>query len=107
MATEHMSVVHTNGKTVFFQFYDQSADKRFDFDDDTWQASPTTPKLAATEQPEMGDADESLYTAGTDLSDMNSTSVGLTIVVQAVDDLATDEVIATDAMIVADGVRTG
>ncbi len=107
MATEYMSVVATAGKIVFFQFYDQGADKRFDFDDDTWQATPTTPKLAAAEQTEMGDANESLYTAGTDLSDMNSTTTPKVIVVQAVDDLGTDEVIATDMMVVANGTRTG
>ena len=103
MATGYFSVMHTNGKTVYFQFYDAAAVKFFDFDDDTWQAAPTTKKLAAAEQTEMGDADESLYTASTDLSDLNSTSTPLNVIVQAVDDLGTDELISTSEMVITAG----
>ena len=105
MATEYFSAIHTNALSVFFQFYDQAADKRFDFDDDTWQASPTNPKLAATEKTAPGDANESFYVASMDLSDLNDTGTPLTIVVQAVDDLATDEVVTTEEMRVANGER--
>lgn len=106
MATEQIAVSHTNGKTVFFRFYDIVQDKRFDFNDNTYQTSPVNEKLAATEQTEMGDANQSLYTASIDLSLLNSTRTTAFIIVQAVDDLATDEVILSFEMKVTNG-KTG
>ena len=107
MATGYFSAMGPAGKTVYFHFYDPATDKRFDFGDDTWQASPTDPKLAAAEQTEMGDADESLYTANTDLANMNDTSTAMEVIVQAVDDLATDELIGTSAITVINGDVAG
>jgi len=108
MATEYFSVVHTAGKTVYFRFMDPSDGTVFDFDDDAWEvnlAACTTPKLAATERTDLGDADESTYVAGTDLTDMYNTAAAKQFVVQAVDDLATDEVIATAGFLVSSGTR--
>ena len=105
MATEYFSVKHTASKTVYFRFYDPSQDKLFDFDDDTWQAAPVDPKLAATEKTDMGDADESLYVASYDLSTLHSGSTAKMLVVQAVDDLATDEVITEEEILIAAGLR--
>ena len=108
MAIEYFSVVHTAGKTVYFRFMDPSDGTVFDFDDDTWEANLaacTTPKLAATERTDLGDADESTYVAGTDLADMYNTAAAKQFVVQAVDDLATDEVIATAGFNISSGVR--
>ena len=105
MATEQLYVRHTAGTTVFFRFYDISQDKRFDFNDNTWQASPVNEKLSAAEQTEMGDADESIFTASVDLSLLNSGASVAQIIVQAMDDLATDEIIGDAEMIVLNSER--
>lgn len=104
MATEIFSAKHTAGKTVFFRFYDPVQDKLFDFDDDTWQASPVDEKLAATEKTAMGDADESLYVASQDLDDLYSTVAPRELIVQAMDDLAMDEIISEESFWITDGV---
>lgn len=105
MATEYFSVRHDSSKTVYFRFYDASQDKLFDFDDDTWQASPVNAKLAATEKTAMGDADESLYIASVDLADLYNSATPRELVVQAMDDLATDEIIQEAEFWVASGER--
>lgn len=108
MATEPFSALATAGRTVYFRFMDLANFKVFDFDDDAWEvnlAACTDPKLAATEKTDLGDADESLYVASTDLSAMNSTTTPMTIAVQAVDDLATDEIMGTEEMTVVSGTK--
>lgn len=100
--TEFFEAKHTSGKTVYFRFFDpaQGAGANtftFDFDDDTWEATLAAcadPKLAATEKTDMGDGDESIYVASANLVNFNNTATPLAVVVQAVDDLATDEVIS-------------
>jgi len=104
MGTEIFSVKHTAGKTVFFRFYDPVQGKMFDFDDDTWQVSPTTPGLAAVEDTNFGDADESIYvTAATSLTNMYNSAAPRELIAQAVDDLATDEIITEGGFIVSSG----
>jgi len=108
MATEYFDVKHMAGKTVYFRFFDPSNSKVFDFDDDAWEtnlAGCADPKLAATEKTDMGDADESLYVASYDLATLYSGSAVKSLIVQAVDDLATDEVIAEEELLIASGVR--
>ena len=104
-------VKYSNAKTVYFRFFDpaQGAGANlytFDFDDNAWETSlagATTPKLAATEKTDAGDADESLYVATTDMASMNNTATPLEVLVQAVDDLATDQVISEQACWVVSG----
>ena len=111
MATVVFSVLHTDGKTVYFRFFDTAQGARanlypFDFDDNAWEttlAGCTTPKLSAAEKTDAGDADESLYTASTDLANMNSTTTPLRVTAQAMDDLGTDELIATMEFMVVSG----
>ena len=108
MATEYFTVKHTAGLTVYFRLFDPSNSKVFDFDDDAWEANLaacTDPKLAATEKTDPGDADESLYVASYDLATIYNTATAKAFVVQAVDDLATDEVIAEDEIWVYEGAR--
>ena len=107
MATERFSVDHTAGKTVYFRFMDAS-DKIFDFFDDTWKANLaacTDPKLAATEKTDFGDADESTYVASLDLARLYNTATAKMFHVQAMDDLATDEIITTDEIWIYSGAR--
>ena len=108
MATEPLSIVHTASKTVFFYFLNALTDEVFDFNDNSWKANLgacTTPKLAATEKTDFGDSDESLYIASTDVANMNATSTAMFIAVQGWDDLATDAIIGTEEMVVANGLR--
>ena len=108
MTTEYFSVKHTAGKTVYFRFFDPSDSTVFDFDDDEWEANLAAcadAKLAATEKTDMGDADESLYTASYDLATIYNTAAAKMFIVQAVDDLATDEVIGEDELWVFEGSR--
>ncbi|HUU99257.1 MAG TPA: hypothetical protein VM487_26285 [Phycisphaerae bacterium] len=108
MATEYFSVVHTASKSVYFRFMDPADGTVFDFDDNAWEANLaacTTPKLAATERTDLGDADESTYIAGTNLTNMYNTAAAKQFLVQAVDDLATDEVIATAGFSISSGYR--
>lgn len=110
MATEYFTVMHLASKTVYFRLFDPSNDEVFDFDDDSWKANLaacTDPKLAATEKTDFGDADESLYTASDDLSDVYSTATAKMFIVQAVDDLATDEIIATADIWIMSGAVIG
>ena len=109
MATEYFSVVATAGRTVYFRFFDPSDSTVFDFDDNVWEvnlAACTTPKLAAVEKTDLGDADESLYVASSNLTNMYNTATAKEFVVQAVDDLATDEVIATESFQILSGAIT-
>lgn len=108
MTIEYFSVKHTAGKTVYFRLFDPSNSKVYDFDDDAWEANLaacTDPKLAATEKTDMGDADESLYVASYDLATIYNTAAAKMFVVQAVDDLATDEVITEDEIWIWSGER--
>ena len=109
MATEYFSVKYTSGNTVYFRILDPSNDKCFDFDDDTWVATvaaAVNPKLSATENADFGDADESMYVASVDLSDIYSDTTRKTFIVQAIDDLATDEIISAVEIIIAAGAST-
>ena len=111
--TEFFEVKHTAGKTVYFRFFDTSQGAgvnvyTFDFDDDAWETSLgacADPKLAATEKTDSGDADESLYVASTNLATMYNTAASKRFVVQAMEDLATDEVIAEAELWITAGVR--
>jgi len=108
MATEYFMVKHLAGLTVYFRLFDPSNSKVYDFDDDSWEANLaacTDPKLAATEKTDMGDADESLYVASYNLATIYNSATAKSIIVQAVDDLATDEAIAESEIVVASGVR--
>lgn len=108
MATEPFSIVHSAGKAVFFYFLNALTDEVFDFNDNSWKvnlAGCVAPKLVATESGDLQDADESVYLASTDLSNMNATSTSMFIVVQGWDDLAVDAIIGTEEMVVANGLR--
>ena len=108
MTTEYFQVLHTDGKTVYFRFFDPSNDKVFDFDDGVWEANLaacTDPKLSATEKTDLGDADQSLYTAGLDLADLYIGATPKEFTVQAVDDLGTDEIISTKALVISVGEK--
>ena len=99
---EAFTVKHTAGKTIYFRFFDpeQGAGANvytFDWDDNTWETSLgacTDPKKAATEKTDAGDGDESLYSASVNLASLANSSTLKRFVVQAVDDLGTDEVIS-------------
>lgn len=91
---EHVDVPYLSGKTVFFRFWDPVQEKRFDFADNTWQASPVNEKLVATEHTDMGDADESVYQAEIELNLLYSGSGTRSVIVQALDDLATDVILS-------------
>ena len=103
MTTEIFTVKHEAGKTVFFRFYDPTQDKLFDFNDDTWQAAPTTEALAATEKTAFGDGDESTYIASLDLAALYASAAHKGLLVQSVDDLATDEIIGHTTFFVSNG----
>ena len=108
MAVEYFTVEHTNAVTVYFRFLDPSDLSVYDFDDDTWKvnlAACTDPKLAAVENTDMGDANESLYVASYDLATIYNAAPVKSFVVQAVDDLATDEVISQTELTISSGVR--
>ena len=107
MATEYLTAKHTAGLTVYFRFIDPSNDKVFDFNDDTWAANvgaATTPKLSGTEKTDFGDADQSYYIGSYDFSDLNATTTAIEIIIQAMDDLATDEIITEAEAFVVSGV---
>lgn len=108
MATETFWAKHTNAKTVFFRFFDLATPGSplgFDFNDSTWKAAgtETTPKLAATEVTAAGDANESLYAASQNLATLYNTAAPKEFIVQAVDDLATDEVIGESSIFLSSG----
>ena len=79
----------------------------FDFTDDSWKANAAAagnPKLSATEWSDAGDADESLYaTDPYQLMNLNGQADPVEVIVQAVDDLAVDEIVSTESMWVASG----
>lgn len=107
MATEYLWTKHTAGLTVYFRFVDPSNDKVWDFNDDQWEnnvGACTTPKRAATEKTDYGDADESYYVASYDMTSVNSTATPKEIMIQAMDDLGTDEIIAEAEAWVVSGV---
>jgi hypothetical protein len=82
----------------------------FDFDDDTWEvnlAACTTPKLSATERSYLGDADYSRYDASVDLSLLNNSDASRVITAEALNDLATDELIGTVSFCVAKAENLG
>ncbi len=106
MATKEFSTLATAGRTVYFRFMDLSNSKIFDFDDDAWEtnlAACTTPKLSATEKTDVGDADESIFVASYDMTNLNSTATEMRVLVQAVDDLGTDEIISTGSFSIISG----
>ena len=72
MSTEYFTALHTASTNVYFRFYKPSTDQFFDFDDDTWKATPVDEKLVATEKTAAGDGSQSLYVAGIDLADLVS-----------------------------------
>lgn len=114
MATEFFSAKHTAGlgdAAVYFIFFDTSQGagvnlRTFDFNDGSWKATKaacTTPELFGTEKTDPGDADESIYVASTDLSNMNGTTTPLKVLVQVVHDLATDEIISESEFVIVNG----
>lgn len=106
MATEAFSVMHAVSKTVYFRFMDLANNKIFDFDDDVWEANlaaATTPKLAATENSDLGDATNAVYRATANAANFNASSTPMRILIQAVDDLATDIIIQTTEVLIVNG----
>lgn len=109
MATEYLTVKHTASKTVYLRFISPSDDKVWDFGatPDAWAANVAAcvePKLSATAKTDYGDADESYYIASYDMTSVNSTATPKQILIQAVDDLATDEIITEAEAWVVNGV---
>ncbi|MFA4972300.1 MAG: hypothetical protein WC683_06780 [bacterium] len=100
---EPLMVRYAPGSTVYFRVFDPITSKFFDFDDNTWQTTAVNPKLAATENTAAGDADESVYTAELDLALLNATASVMTVLVTALDDLATDAIISAISLQVASG----
>lgn len=110
MATEPLTLHELAGKTVYYRLFRPADDKVFDFDDDTWEvnlAACTDPKLAATEKTDVGDATYSLYTASLDLAAVNNTDTPMQVVVQAVEDLATDVIVNWVGFWIANGQMLG
>ena len=95
MPTEQLLCRCLSSKSVYFRFFDPSDSTLFDFSDDTWKATPTNPKLVATEQTsQTGDADESVYVASIDTNDLYSGSGKKSLLVQAVEDATPDVIIS-------------
>ena len=115
MATEYLIVKHTAGKTVYFRILDPENGAganlyTWDFDDDQWEtslAAATTPKRATTEKTDGGGAVDSIYTTSYDMATINNTTRPKKILVQAMEDLTMDEVIATQEAIIAEGKFVG
>jgi len=111
--TEQLAVQHTAGVNVFFYIFDASVGAganmgTFDWDDGAWETSLgacTTPKLAATEKTDAGDADESLYVASCNLATVYNTATAKVFIVQAMEDLAADTIVARMEVWIAAGVR--
>ena len=104
--TEAFSVIHTASKTVFAYFMRAADGWILDKHDKTFKvnrAACTQPKWQATERTDFGDADESLYAVSFDMTDLRKTNPKQEFLVQWVDDLATDEIIDTEAFYVANG----
>lgn len=108
MATEYFVTSHDAGKTVYLRFMRATDSYIFDQADDTWKvnlAACTTPKLACTENTDMGDAATSQYTVSQDLALLYNGATPLAIIVQGMDDLAADLIIFTDEIVLKRGVR--
>ena len=78
---------------IYFRFIRPIDGFVFDFDDTTWKANVaacTDPNLEAVENTDVGDAFNSLYFASVDLSDVNSSSTPMAVLVEAWRDEATD-----------------
>ncbi len=108
MATEYLTQKHVAGKTVYYRFLNPANNEVFDFDDNAWEANLaacTTPKLAASENTDFGDTSNSLYIAALDMALLNSTGTPMTVIIQSVDDLATDVIIAEQEIVIASGAR--
>lgn len=93
---EPVTIKHLIGKSIYFRFVNPLTGEVFDFDSNSWAANlgaAVQPKLAATENTDVGDADESLYVASVELDDLNSGNTPMKVLVQAVEDLATDELL--------------
>lgn len=106
MAVEYLRTTQEAGITVYFRLVRSSDDYVFDFDDDTWKAdvaSCTDPKLAASENTDVGDADESEYKATLDLSAVNASPDSLSVLIQVVKDAATDELLGAMGAWIAGG----
>jgi len=106
MATEPLTTKHDSAKTVYFRLFDfntPAAPLGWCVTHSAWEASPHDPKIAATEETIAGDADESLYAATVDLALLYNSATPKAFAVQAVDDLATDEIISVGEIILSSG----
>ena len=104
--TEAFSVIHTASKTVFAYFMRAADGWILDKSGKTFRvdrAACAQPKWQATERTDLGDADESLYAIPFDLTDLNRGNPRKEFLIQWTDDLATDEIIDTEAFFVANG----
>ncbi len=103
MATEYFAVRYLSAKSVFVRFFDPTQSKTYDFNDSTWQTTPVNPKLPMVEKSSFADADESLYIASMELTDLYPGGTPRDIVAQALDDLATDVIISEEKVPVITG----
>ena len=106
MAIETFSVLHTLGKTVYAYIMRSSDGFILGSADNVFAANVAaadTPKHAATERTDLGDATDSLYTVNLELANLNTDPQPLEFVLQFRDDLGTDEIIDTTAFRVAAG----
>ena len=106
MATEPLTTKHDSAKTVYFRLFDlntPAAPLGWCVTHSAWEASPHDPKVPATEETIAGDADESLYAATVDLALLYNSATPKAFAVQAVDDLATDEIISVGEITLSSG----
>ena len=106
MATEPLTTKHDSAKTVYFRLFDVNVPAvplGWCVTHSAWEAVPHDPKVPATEETIAGDADESLYAATVDLALLYNSATPKAFAVQAVDDLATDEIISVGEIALSSG----
>ena len=106
MATEPLTTKHDSAKTVYFRLFDVNVPAvplGWCVTHSAWEAVPHDPKVPATEETIAGDADESLYAATVDLALLYNSATPKAFAVQAVDDLATDEIISVGEITLSSG----
>lgn len=92
MATEDVTTTQSAGLTIFARFV-QGDGTTFDFDGNTWEVSPTQPKLSLTERTAIGDAGLSVYASTIDLDLLHSAESSLAVVVQFLEDQTPDRLL--------------
>lgn len=103
MATRPFWTKWIAGEAVEIRF-ERADGLRWDFDDDSWKATPTTATAATSEDANMGDTTMSLYKHLQDLALMNNTATPMDIIYQfLVDDITIAE---GDAIIMSGDLAT-